>query len=232
MAVVTAIVASARKDGRYVVHVDGKASTTVSLDVIDRLRLRVGLPVDEGLAAALAEEGAALAAYDRALNMLAFQPRSSRDLRRRLVQKGETEAHAEQAVERLVAAGLLDDAAFARQVARSKLLGQGASRRRLQQELFKRGVERGVADEAIGEVLSDELVDEGEVVERIARKKLRSLEGLDEPSRRRRLYAFLARRGYDGDVIRRGMAAALGAEVSTEEGEEGEGHAEGDRGLA
>jgi len=117
-------------------------------------------------------------------------------------------------VERLVAAGLLDDAAFARQVARSKLLGQGASRRRLQQELFKRGVERRLADEAIGEVLSDELVDEGEIVQRLARKKLRSLGGLDEPSRRRRLYGFLARRGYDGEVIRRAMAAVLGGEIA------------------
>ena len=221
MAVVTAIVSSARKDGRFVVHVDGKASTTVSLDVIDRLRLRVGLMVDEALTAALAEEGAALAAYDRALNMLAFQPRSSRDLRRRLVQKGESEANAERAVERLVAAGLLDDAAFARQVARSKLLGHGASRRRLQQELFKRGVDRRLADEAIGEVLSDEQVDEGEVVERLARKKLRSLDALDEPSRRRRLYAFLARRGYDGEVIRRAMAVVLGGAVSAADGEGG-----------
>jgi regulatory protein len=216
MAVISGIVESAKREGRYVVEVDGKAFVTVSLDIIERLRLAIGVVVTEALEGALREEGAALDAYDRGLNMLAFQARSKRDLRRRLVQKGESDANAEAAVERLEAKGLVDDGAFARQFARSRVLGQGASRRRLQQELFKRGVERSVADEAIGEVLSEEAVDEGDVVERVARKKVRSLGGLDAATRRRRLYAFLARRGYDADVIRRAMAAVL-------EGGEGEG---------
>ncbi|MFL5576277.1 MAG: regulatory protein RecX [Gemmatimonadaceae bacterium] len=221
MAVISGILESAKRAGRYVVQVDGKAFATVSLDVIERLRLAIGVVVGEGLAESLREEEAALGAYDRALNMLAFQPRSRRDLRRRLVQKGESEAHAEAAVERLAASGVLDDGAFARQFARSRVLGQGASKRRLQQELFKRGVERGVADEAIGEVLSDEGVDEGAVVERVARKKARSLGGLDPAVRRRRLYAFLARRGYDGEVIRRAMAVVLGASEAEELIDEG-----------
>jgi regulatory protein len=211
MAVISGIVESAKRAGRYVVEVDGKPFATVSLDIIERVRLAIGVVVTEHLEASLREESAALGAYDRALNMLASQARSRRDLRRRLVQKGESEANAETAVERLEANGLLDDRAFARQFARSRVLGQGASKRRLQQELFKRGVERGVADEAIGEVLSDEAVDESDVVERVARKKVRSLGGVDAATRRRRLYAFLARRGYDGDVIRRALAAVLDA---------------------
>jgi regulatory protein len=215
MARISAIVASSRKEGRFVVQVEGGDDATVSLEIIERLELRVGGEVDEPLAARLLEESAALAAYDRGLNMLAFQARSSRDLQRRLVQKGEAEAHATSAVERLVAAGLLNDAEFARQVARSKLTGQGASKRRLQQELFKRGVERSVADGALGVVVEQVGVDQDEIVERFARKKLRSLGTLDAATRRRRLYAFLARRGHEGDVIRRVMATVLdGAEVA------------------
>lgn len=209
MDVITGIVESPRKDGRFVLQVAGKSFATVSLDILERLRLAVGGEVSPELAARIGEEAAALGAYDRALNMLAFQARSARDLRRRLVQKGEEPAHVDAAIERLVANGLLDDASFARQFARSRVAGQGASKRRLQQDLFKRGVGREVADEAIAEVLSDEGVDEGEVVERVARKKARSLAKLDAPTRRRRLYSFLARRGYEADAIRRAMAAVL-----------------------
>lgn len=209
MDVITGIVESPRKDGRFVLQVAGKSFATVSLDILERLRLAVGGEVSPELAARIGEEASALGAYDRALNMLAFQARSARDLRRRLVQKGEEPAHVDAAIERLVANGLLDDASFARQFARSRVAGQGASKRRLQQDLFKRGVGREVADEAIAEVLSDEGVDEGEVVERVARKKARSLAKLDAPTRRRRLYSFLARRGYEADAIRRAMAAVL-----------------------
>ena len=214
--VITGIVESTRKEGRYVVAVDGRPAHTVSLDIIDQLKLCVGGAVDAAGEAALEGAAAALQTYDRALNLLAFQARSARDLRRKLVQKGEPAEHVERAIERLTAQGLLDDAHFARQLARSKVASQGASRRRLQQEMFKRGVAREVADEAIAEVYEDEQVDEGVLVEEVARKKVRSLAKLDPEARRRRLYAFLARRGYEGEAIRRAMRAVLDAEEGRE----------------
>ena len=140
--------------------------------------------------------------YSRCLDMLARAPRSARDLRRRLLLKGEPESEVDAAVERLVAVGLLDDAAYARAFVRSKISSQGFSRRRLQQELAKRGVAREISDAAIAEVLHDDDVDEGANIERVARKKLRTLQGLDEETQRRRLYAYLARRGYDVDGVR------------------------------
>jgi regulatory protein len=134
--------------------------------------------------------------------MLARAPRSARDLRRRLLLKGEPERDVEAAIERLTAAGLLNDSAYARAFVRSKVSSQGFSRRRLQLELAKRGVAREVADAAIVEILEDEGIDESATVERVARKKLRTLSGLDEETQRRRLLAYLARRGYDVDAVR------------------------------
>jgi regulatory protein len=166
--------------------------------------------------------------YDRALNMLAFQPRSARDLRRRLVLKGEEPALADAAVARLLERGLLDDADYARQLTRSKVLGGGVSKRRVQQELFKKGVARETADAAIAEVYEDEQVDEQSLVDDAARKKARSLSKLDPETRRRRLYGFLARKGYDGDKIRGAMRRALDpteADAADDELEEGGGSA-------
>jgi len=77
------------------------------------------------------------------------------------------------------------------------------SRRRVQQELAKRGISRELAEAALADVFADEGVGEGEAVARLARKKLRSLIRLDAPTRRRRLYAFLARRGFEHDDISR-----------------------------
>jgi regulatory protein len=219
MAIVTGITDAARKDGRFVVLVDGRPFATVSLDIIARLELHVGDELSEAQTAVLEREAAALRTYDRAINMLAFQARSSRDMRRRLVQKGEEPALVDAAIERLQASGLIDDAQYARQVARSKLLGAGASKRRLQQELFKRGVERGTADEAIAEVIEEEDVDEDAAVREVAEKKLRTLQKEDAPTRRRRLYGFLARRGYDGDVIRRALADVLAGDGGAGDGD-------------
>jgi regulatory protein len=211
MTVVTAIVPSPRKEGRFDLMLDGQSAGLVSVDVVERFALRVGHRVDDARRPELDEAIATLATFDRALNLLAAQGRSRRDLKRRLIQKGEPEARVDAAIARLEASGLLNDEQFARQFTRSRVLGRGASRRRVRDELFRRGVGGGTADEAIAEVFEDEQVDESALVETAARKKLRSLGSVDAETRRRRLYAFLARRGYDGEQIRSVMTRVLSA---------------------
>lgn len=209
MPTITRISEVPRKPGRYLVEVDGQPVGTVSADIIGAEKLFVGAVLGEVQLGALQEAAADVTTYDRALSLLAFRSRSARELRRRLVQKGEVAERVDRTIERLTTAGLLDDAEYARQVARSKLLGQGASKRRLAQELFRRGVARQVADDAIGDVIEDESVDEETVVKGLVRKKLRSLSDEDPVAQRRRLYGFLARRGYSSDVIRRALQAVL-----------------------
>ena len=202
--IVTHIAEHPRKPGRYIVDVDGREFAVVTADALAATNAHVGRTVDDRLAAQLHEATELTSAYDQALNLLAFRARSARELQRRLLQKGVTAERAERVIAKLREVGLIDDADFARQVARSKV-ASGASRRRLHQELFKRGVARDVADQAVEEVLEDEQVDEVAVAERVARKRLRSLAGADAATRRRRLYAYLARRGHDSDTIRQVM---------------------------
>jgi regulatory protein len=119
------------------------------------------------------------------------------------VRKGEEKPHVDRAIERLKEQGLLDDVAFAESFTRAKVLGAKKSRRRVQQELAKKGVARDVTDAAIDVVFEEEGVDQRAIVEEVARKKMRSLHGLEPAVQRRRLYGFLARRGYNSDDIRR-----------------------------
>lgn len=220
--VVTAIVASGRREGRFDVVVDGKAAAVASLELIERFGLRVGAVLDEGRGAALADAAASLAVYDRAVGMLAAQGRSAKELRRRLLLKGATPEHADAAVARLGEAGFLDDAAYARQVARSRVAGRGDSRRRVAQVLAQKGVAREVVDEAVRDVFSDEGVHEDALVEEAARKRVRTLGALDAATRRRRLYAFLARRGHDGAAIQRVMARVLADAPELDGGDPGD----------
>lgn len=201
--VITAISSSPRRNGRFDVVINGSVAATLSIETIERLQLKVGAPVDERLDAVLQREAALVATYDRALNMLALRARSAAELRRLLLKKKEPADLVDPTIERLLRAGFLDDGSFARQFARSKLLGAGLSRRRVQQELARRGVARDVAESALADVVSEEHVDEEDGLQRVAKKKLKSLERLEPAVQRRRLYAFLARRGYDSDDIAR-----------------------------
>lgn len=194
--------------------VDGREIAVLTLEAIERLRLAVGGAID-GLEDQVELERLRLHAYDRALNMLAFRARSSSELARSLQQKGEERPHVDWALERLKEQGLLDDAAFARSFARSKVVDGKQSRRRVQQDLARKGVARSLSDEAIDTVFEEEAVDQRAIVDEAARKKLRSLAGLDPAVQRRRLYGFLARRGYDLDDIR-GVLSSIRSELAAD----------------
>lgn len=203
---ISAITPTPRHPGRFDVVVEGKRYATLSLEAVERLHLAVGRSI-EGLEDQIALDAAQLKVYDRALNMLAFRGRSSAELGRSLVRKGELREHVDRAVARLQEQGLLNDAAFAASFTRARVLGAKQSRRRVQQELARKGVAREVSDEAINTVFEEEGVDQRDVVIEAARKKLGTLTKLEPAVRQRRLYGYLARRGYEGDDIRAAMQA-------------------------
>ena len=151
-------------------------------------------------------------AYDYALVLLAARPYSELSIRRKLIMKAFPPTDVDAAVDRLRSSGLIDDRRYAEHFARGRLLGRGASRLRLRQQLFTRGIRGELADAAIDEVIDDEAVDFDAIAENAARRKVASMAGLDRVVVRRRLYGHLARAGYTPDMIRAAMKKVLGAE--------------------
>lgn len=198
---VTALRENPRKPGRYAVHVDGKSVAIVSAAYLHDSKLTVGTVIDEAAGDRLLLAARKLEAFDRAAAALGRRARSAHELERWLLQRGFDRADVTDAVQRLTEIGAIDDSQFARAFARSRALGKGMSRRRLTQELARRGVDRPMADAAIAEVLEEESVDERALLEAAARKKLAVLGGQDADTVRRRLYGYLARRGYDANDI-------------------------------
>jgi len=141
-------------------------------------------------------------AYNYALNLLSARPYSTNGLYRKLIQKQYSAADADDAIRRLVDNGLLNDAKYAEQYARSKILSTGASKRRVQQDLYRKGIKGDLATNAIANVIESDEIDTAAVVERVAKKKLAQMGDLEPLVLRRRLFAFLARRGYDLDEIK------------------------------
>lgn len=149
-------------------------------------------------------------ALEHATRLLTAKARSRAELRRRLARAGHEAAEVEAALDRLAAAGFLDDALFARQFARGRLASGKRSTRRVRDELRAKGVSAEVVAEAVGEVAEDDGVDDAAAALAFARARAPGMAGLPRDVVRRRLYGQLARRGFAPDAIARAVAAALG----------------------
>jgi regulatory protein len=144
---------------------------------------------------ALDEQAKAVSA---ALNLIARRPRSEREVRDRLKRKGFPDAAIDAAVAKLADRCYLDDAAFARFWIENREANKPRGRRLLAQELRLKGVDR----ETIRQTIAESEIDEAAAALALARAKLRTYGALDPTVARRRLGAFLVRRGYGYDVVK------------------------------
>jgi regulatory protein len=193
---------------RLNVHVDGAFRFALAAEVVLTEHLRVGDEISEARIAELEGSDAAWKAREAALVLLSFRPRTAAELRRRLREKGYAPEVADACVERLGELGMVDDSSFAEMFVRDRVRLRPKGKRILAQELRVRGVEGETAQAAIEEVMERENATETDLA-RQAAVRWRTRPGEDPQSARRRLYAFLARRGFGADAIMPVLDAAL-----------------------
>jgi regulatory protein len=208
--VVSEVTGVSGRNDRLRVAINGLTVGDVTLDFVADQTLREGKHRSRTEADEVVAAVGRTVVLDKALDLLAVRARASRDLQIRLRRAGAADTAITWAIDRLAAQGFVDDAGYARQVARAKVLSGGVSRRKVVNLLRKRGVSPDVAEEAIDDTLTEVELDEFGAALAAAQKRVRALSSLDAPKRRQRLYAFLARRGYESDIVRKVLGEVLG----------------------
>lgn len=138
-------------------------------------------------------------ARDHALRLLSIRPRSVREISDRLARKGFERTAVEAVVADLAELGLLDDRKFARDWIENRQHFRPTGAVRLRQELFVKGIDREIADQAVREYKND--ADEFPAALDLARRKQKLFRKLDADTAKRRLAGFLARRGYESSIV-------------------------------
>lgn len=147
------------------------------------------------------------AAREAALKLLERTRRTRVDLERRLHDKGFTPNATAEALDRLTRVGLIDDAEFARAFLSGRWGRRPAGWSRLRQELRAKGVGDDAIESARAQIAQREGgVDEFATARKLVEQARRRMAALEPAKQRQRIYALLARRGYDGDLIRRVLA--------------------------
>ena len=194
--VVTGVEYQQKRPDRVNVYLDGAFGFAVAAAVAQEVGLRRGLRLTPDDVGRLLDRDDSHRAYEAALNYLSYRPRSEAEVRGSLQRKRFAPDRIDEVIRRLQDAGLLDDAAFARFWVENRDTFSPRGARALRAELRQ----KGVADAAIQGVISGER-DDSAGAHAAARKKARQLRGLDYQAFRRRLGAYLARRGFDYETI-------------------------------
>jgi regulatory protein len=179
--------------GRTGVCVDGEFWAELDSGVAIESGLREGAAFSWEELGRVRVAGERPLAMTRALNLLGYRARSEGELRERLSRHGYAPETVEAVIGRLGELAYLDDEEFARQRAQEKARKYGP--RRVSADLMKSGVGRDLASRAVAEEF------EGRSELEDARSAAaRRYNGGGSEAEARRVYGFLARRGYSAGV--------------------------------
>ncbi len=195
MNTVTVIKTQADRKGRVKVFLDSGSAFILNLPIAVEAGLHKGQTLSLPEVKRLKRTDKLHRSLNSALKYMGPRPRSEMEIRSRLSHHGFDRGTIQQVLAKLNEQRLVDDAAFAQFWRANRENFRPLSRRLLELELRQKGVD----SETIAATTAD--VDDELGAYRAAQKKTRSLSGLDYPNFRKRLGAFLKRRGFAYELI-------------------------------
>ena len=202
---ITKLLPSQRIQGRWLCHLEDGTILRVTENEVACFGLYSGMELTEELREQLAEAVRRGEVKEKALRRLSGRPMSRKELVDKLTARPRDkekepipEELAEEAADRLEELGYLNDAEYARTVARH-YAAKGYGERKLRDELWKRGVPREYWDQAL-----EEVQDPTDAMDAFIRRKLMGRTADRETLGK--LSAALARRGYRWEDIRAALS--------------------------
>lgn len=181
------------KSDKIHISIDGEYRLTVDEMYFKSFYLKDGQDISQDEYDELEEAINVRRAYNCAVSLLSRRDHSEKELMRKLSEKGYSEG-AEAAIEKLKKSGYIDDERFCRLFASELVRLKGYGKRRVEQELYRKGVNRDI----IHTVLQEISFDTDTLSDIIRRKYLSKM--TDEKSRQK-VFNALMRLGYSYSEI-------------------------------
>lgn len=209
---VTKLTAQVKNPDRINVFIDGKFRFGLDISQVVDLGIKVGLEINEARLVELEIESQFGKLYNQVLNYCLIRPRSVREVRDylwkksqpKLLKSGKKTAGlpselADRVVNQLLEKSYLSDVKFTTWWVENRFIKRGVSRRRLVQDLRR----KGVSTEVINRVLDESTRDDQTELQKMLQKK-RAHYTDDQ-----KLIAYLVRQGFNYDDVRQAVADDL-----------------------
>lgn len=193
--------AEPRRKGLVQLYLDGEAAVKIDRETFALSGLKLGDELDDEELHDLIQRSERRRAQEKALYLLEYRSHSKKELEDKIARAAASRDAARAAAEHMEELGLVNDEAYARELARTLFTRKRYGANRVRQELRLKGID----DELIQELL-EEYGDEEETLQNLHAVLEKKYPAWQEDEKvRRRAYAALQRMGYSHEQIRRGL---------------------------
>lgn len=199
--IITAITQQKNNKDRYSVFIDDNFAFGLIMQDIVYFKLKQGEEISQEKYDFIQNELIYIQAQYIALHYIAYKMRTEQEVRKKLFEKEYTEYIIERVIHFLIKYHYIDDMKYCESYIKQRLQCHPKGIYVLKMELKQRGIKQTIIDKVIENMDIDEL---GDAV-KLLQKKCFYLDDIDEKNKKR-LFAFLQRRGYSYDIIKEAFA--------------------------
>lgn len=192
-----------RKD-RFNVYADDEFVCGLSEDTIIDEALSIGQEIDQKEIEKLVEKDQSAKAFDKAIRFLGYRARTEKEVKDKLLAKEFDEKVIKKTIGKLKEMGYLSDIEFTQSWVKDRINTKPEGKKLLQIELRQKGIEDKMAKEQL-EKLVDEKTEEV-MAKKALNKALKQYNKLPSREKKQKITAYLARRGFDWQLIKELLA--------------------------
>lgn len=196
---ITLISPQKNNENRVNIFIDGNYNFSLDLETLLKNKLKVNQTIDKKEIDRLIKESEFLRFYNLVLNFLSFRPRSENEVKFYLKKKKIDDLEIETVILKLKEKGLIDDFKFSRWFIDQRRTFRPKSKRLIEIELLKKGVDKKVTQEVFSNYNSKT---EKELAKRLTEKGYQKYLKLPPRERKQKLTAYLLQRGFEWETVK------------------------------
>lgn len=202
---ITSIAQQKKNKKRYSIFIDGEFAFGVSEDILIKYSLVKGLSFEEDYINEVLMAEEENYTFNLMLNILSFSPKTEKQIRDKMKEKGYDEKLIDKVVDKLIYYKYIDDYDYGLRFIQDKKKFKKIGKYKLKQELYSKGIKKDMIDQLIEETYDEE--DEVDRALLLVEKKLTSskIKDLEWRDKKQKLGLFLSSKGYSWDIINQVM---------------------------
>ncbi len=190
----------------YFIYLSDGREILSYIDFIIKFNIKTGKNLTEEKIQEIKSSSNLLLARETAYKFLSYKPRTQKEVEEKLKQKGFSEEIISKVIDDIKRYGFIDDLEYTRNFVLNKIRSKTLGKIALKQILLSKGIPNETIERVLAE--RENLIDEFEIALELAEKKLKQIKSSkrkkrDKNEQKRKVYEFLARRGFTWDTINR-----------------------------
>ncbi|MEL7650174.1 MAG: RecX family transcriptional regulator [Sedimentibacter sp.] len=191
---------------RLNVYLDDSYAFSVDMDVMIKYSLAKNKVLEDDFISQVLKAEEEVKAYSYAVGLLSRFPKSEKQLRDKMTEKGYDDDFIDSAISRLKEHRYLDDERYTDMVINSRLNTSKEGKLKIRESLYSKGIDREIINEKLGNISAE---DELERACALGGKKLSSINEDDTRKKMVKLSNYLVNKGFEYGTVRKAVSRLM-----------------------